>query len=367
MASWCRTITAWCLAAALSHSPAVAVAAQKPAAKPVAADATLQPAGATGSVPGDADDCALWVPPADPGRAVVIGTDKSSKKKPGLHVWNLAGEELQFIPVPRPNNVDVRHGMQLAGKSVDIAVCNARGNRSMYVFRIDAQSGRLEDVTAGQGIATPELADPYGLCLYRRPADGAMFVIASSEHGRQHELHEYRLEDDGTGHVQGAYVRTLGPGTIATYAEGLVADDDLGWVYAADEDHAILKFHADPAASGELVATFAQDDGIAGDREGLAIYDCGGGKGWIVLSSQGNSTVKVYRREGEPGAPHRHPLVATLATPGSRQTDGLDITSVPLPGFPAGMLAKHDSKQRRFVFYSWQDAAPLPLGCGGSR
>jgi len=191
-------------------------------------------------------------------------------------------------------------------------------------------------------------------------------VIASSERGRQHELHQYRLLDDGTGHVKGTYVRTLGRGTISTFVEGLVADDELGWVYAADEDDAVLKFHADPDASSELVARFAEGDSIVGDREGLAIYDCGEGRGWIVLSSQGNSTVKVYRREGEPGAPHRHDLIATLATPGARQTDGLDITSVPLPGFPAGMLVKHDSKQRRFVFYSWADTARLPLACGSA-
>jgi 3-phytase len=197
--------------------------------------------------------------------------------------------------------------------------------------------------------------------LYRRRADGALFVIASTERGRQHELHQYRLADDGTGHVKGTYVRTLGRGSITGYAEGLVADDELGWVYASDEDRAVLQYHADPDSSAERLGTFALDDGILGDREGLAIYDCGGGRGWIVLSSQGNSTVKVYRREGEPGAPLSHPLVATLATPGSRETDGLDITSVPLPGFRAGMLAKHDSKQRRFVFYSWADAARV--GC----
>jgi 3-phytase len=331
--------------------PAGAAGAAGPATAPAKVDATLETAGATSSVPGDADDCAIWVPPADPGRAVVIGTDKSAKKQPGLHVWNLQGEEIQFVPVPRPNNVDVRQDVELGGRRLDIAVCNARGNQSMYVFRIDARTGKLEDITAGGGIATPELDDPYGLCLYHRPADGALFVIASSEHGRKHELHQYRLEDDGTGHVRGSYVRTIGKGSITTFAEGLVADDVLGWVYAADEDDAVVQYHADPGASTAPVGRFALADGIAGDREGLAIYDCGGGTGWIVLSSQGNSLVKLYRREGEPGAPQSHPLVATFATPGSRQTDGLDITSVPLPGMPNGMLAKHDAKKRRFVFY----------------
>jgi 3-phytase len=95
----------------------------------------------------------------------------------------------------------------------------------------------------------------------------------------------------------------------------------------------------------------------------MAIYDCGGGKGWILLSSQGDGTVKVYRREGEPGNPHKHVLVATLHTEGSSSTDGLDVTSRPAVGFPNGFLAKHDSSGRNFVLYSWSDVAHAPLGC----
>lgn len=362
-APWLRLSWQYSVAALGFLAILVLGAGPRAADAPVPADATLQPAGASGAVPGDADDCALWVPEGAPDRMVVIGTDKSAKRNPGLHVWNLQGEAIQFVPVPRPNNVDVRHGVLLGGKRTDIAVCNARGNMSMYVFRIDPQTGKLEDVTAGGRIPTPELADPYGLCLYVRPRDGALFVIASTQTGRRDELHQYRLEDAGDGRVKGAYVRALGSGSIASYVEGLVADDALGWVYASDEDHAVLQFHADPEASADLVSRFATDDGIVGDREGLALYDCGGGKGYLLLSSQGDATVKVYPRSSEPGAPAERPLLATIATPGSPQTDGLDITSVPLPGFPDGLLAKHDSKRRRFVLYSWADARALGLGC----
>ena len=95
-------------------------------------------------------------------------------------------------------------------------------------------------------------------------------------------------------------MRKLGEGSITGFVEGLVVDDELGWVYASDEKKAVRKYTADPDAgnSGQLAA-FALDDGITGDREGLAIYDCGGGKGWILLSNQHEGNVKVYRREGE--------------------------------------------------------------------
>jgi 3-phytase len=309
-------------------------------------------------VRGDADDCAIWVSPDDPARALVIGTDKSAKAAPGLYVWDLDGRERQFLPVPRPNNVDLRAGVRLAGARVDLVVCNARGTREMRVFRVDRERATLADVTTPGGIRTPELGDPYGLCLYVRPRDGALFAIASTQEGDTGYLHQYRLEDDGRGGVRGRHVRRFG-GDIAGYVEGLVADDELGWVYASDEDHAVRKYHADPDSSGAPLAAFAPADEVVGDREGLAIYDCGGGRGWLVLSSQGDGSIKVYRREGELGEPHRHPLVATFATRGAKDTDGLDVSNrVRSPRFPAGLLVKHDSRGRNFLLYSWADALP---------
>jgi 3-phytase len=329
-----------------------------------AADLELRARSETAPVPGDADDCAIWVREGDPAFAVVIGTDKKAAPGPGLHVWTTDGREIQYVPVARPNNVDVRRGVRLGGRRIDVAVCNARGTHEMRVFRIDPQTGRLADITAPGGIPTRELEDPYGLCLYVRPRDGGLFAITSSEKGDTARLHQYRLRDDGTGHVRAEHVRTIGDGTIVKYVEGLVADDELGWVYASDEDSAVRKYHADPDSSAAQVTAFATEQ-VAGDREGLAIYDCGAGRGWIVLSSQGDGTAKIYPRQGVPGDPHQHPLVATLATRGSRSTDGLDVTSFACEGFPAGFLAKHDSKGRNFVLYSWEDVLPL-LPCRGS-
>jgi 3-phytase len=312
---------------------------------------TWESRGATGPVLGDADDCAIW----SGGRGAVIGTDKARDPKPGLYVWDLEGRELQFVPVARPNNVDIRRGVRLGGVTQDIVVCNARGTRTMHVFRIDPATAKLEEITVQGGIPIPEQADPYGICLYVRARDGALFVIGSTQEGDTRWLHEYRLEADSKGKVTGKHVRKIG-GDIATYVEGLVADDVHGYVYAGDEKSAVRKYHADPDSSTEALAVFAKS-GVSGDREGLTLYDCGGGKGWILLSVQGDGSVQVFRREGEPGAPHEHPLVTTIAVRGSRQTDGLDVTGTGVPGFPAGLLAKHDSKSRRFVLYSWDDIA----------
>ncbi|MEK7730012.1 MAG: phytase [candidate division KSB1 bacterium] len=315
---------------------------------------------ATDSVKVDADDPAIWINPTNPALSAIIGTDKDSAQG-GLYVWNLQGEQLQFVPIERPNNVDVRQGMKLGKRMIDIAVTQECRKRTLRVFEINPATGALTDITIAGGIPTPELEAPYGLCLYRRTSDGAMFVMTSSREGESAKhLHQYQLFDDGQGKVHGQYVRAFGRNSILDKVEGLVADDELGYVYAGDEEAAVRKYHADPASGNDTqLAEFALGDGIEGDREGLAIYRCTEKTGYLLLSSQKGksySSIKVYRREGEPGNPHEHKLLTTLDTIGSEETDGLEVTHHGVhEKFPHGLIVKHDSPGRQFKLYSWQD------------
>jgi 3-phytase len=139
----------------------------------------------------------------------------------------------------------------------------------------------------------------------------------------------------------------------------LAADDELGYVYAADESQAVRKYYADPdLKKNEQIVTFGTGDGFQGDREGIGIYKCMDGTGYLLVSSQGNKSVKIYRREGEKGNPHKHLLLTTVFTTGAEETDGLEVTSLPAgPIFPKGFLAKHNSKGRNFVLYAWEEVA----------
>lgn len=328
------------------------------AAQTIPATINVAPKVSTGAVKGDADDPAIWIHPATPTKSVVIGTDKDDNG--GLYVWDLEGKQLQYVALGRPNNVDVRYGMTVGGQPIDIAVTNSRSNpKQIKVYKISSLDGTLTDITTSNGILTPELGDPYGVCLYQRPSDGAMFVIESTQSGAKSNLHQYRLEDDGQGKVKGTYVRTFGNNMIRRYVEGLVADDELGYVYASDETYAIRKFYADPArGNDDQIAAFGFADGISGDREGLAIYKCPNGMGYLLASNQSGTDVKVYRREGDDGDPHKHNLLTTIKTNGSSQTDGLDVTNRPSSDkFPRGFLITHNSPGDNYKLYSWEDIA----------
>jgi 3-phytase len=327
-------------------------------AQGIPATISVTPKISTAAVKDDADDPAIWIHPANPAKSVVIGTDKGTNG--GLYVWDMSGKQIQYVPLGRPNNVDIRYGMKVGGQRIDIAVTNSRSNpKQIKVYKINPNDGMLADITTNTGILTPQLDDPYGLCLYQRRSDGAMFVIESTQSGAKKNLHQYRLEDDGAGKVKGTYVRAFGNNTIKGFVEGLVADDALGYVYASDETNAVRKYYADrDLGLDDQIVAFATGDGISGDREGLAIYACADGTGYLLLSNQSGTNVKMYRREGEGGDPHKHTLVTTIKTNGSSETDGLEVTNRPTSDqFSKGFLITHHSPGKQFKLYAWEEIA----------
>jgi len=340
-----------------------------------AAPATPAPivaALATDPVPHDADDPAIWVDAADPSRSLVIGTDKVEGTG-GLYAFGLDGRLRQSIaPLNRPNNVDVEYGFRLGGGLIDIVVATERKERRLRVYRLRPDGSGLEDVSAPGGLSvlagqTGAAGEPMGIALYRRPRDGAVFAIVSPKAGGATDyLWQYRLEDDGAGRVRGVPVRRFGgfsgrgeaPG-VAGEIEAIVVDDELGFVYYADERFGIRKWRADPDAAdaSRELAVFGLD-AYEGDREGLAIYAQPGGKGFILSVDQipGASRLHVYPREGAEGDPHRHPRLATVPT-FVDATDGIDATAAPLPGFPRGVVVMMNSGGRNFLLFPWEAVA----------
>jgi 3-phytase len=261
---------------------------------------------------------------------------------------------------------------------VDIAVVTERKQQRLRAFAIPADGGMLTDlvpdglpILEGQ---TGEESEPMGLALYKRPRDGAVFaIVAPKTGGRTDYLWEYRIAGStgstgsagsaGSGTLSATFVRRFGafsrlgavPGEIGEI-EAVVVDDELGYVYYSDERAGIRKYYADPDrpdAAREL-ALFGTSD-YRGDREGLAIYTQPSGTGFIVSSDQieGGTRVHVYRREGASGRPHDHSEVVAVVPTVSDETDGLEVTPRPLPGFPHGVVVMMNSGAKNFLIYDW--------------
>jgi myo-inositol-hexaphosphate 3-phosphohydrolase len=209
---------------------------------------------------------------------------------------------------------------------------------------------------------------PMGIALYKRPSDGAVFAIVSRKTGPSGTyLWQYRLEDDGNGHVTGSKVREFGTFSDATSMdegvaelgeiESVAVDDELGYVYYSDELAGVRKYLADPdAPDADVELALFGTDGFADQREGISIYTIDGGTGYILVSDQQGNAFRIFTREGAPDDPHNHQLVKVVHV-STNESDGSDVTSMVLdPRFPSGLFVAM-SDNRTFQYYSWDDIA----------
>jgi len=325
----------------------------------------------TAAVSHDADDPAIWLNPADPARSLIIGTNKVAAPDGALVVFGIDGAIRQTIAgLDRPNNVDIETGVTLGPRVVDLIVTTERLQHRLRLFTVTRDRATLEDAGAVPVLAgeAGEASEPMGIGLYKRSSDGALFAIVAPKTGASEGyLAQYRLTADPGGRISGALVRRFGrfsrrgpaAGSIGEI-EAIVVDDALGYIYYADERFGIHKWHADPDhsdASREL-AVFGLE-GYQRDREGLAIYSHADGTGYLVSTDQipGGSIFKLYRREGEPGAPHTHRVIAEAQTTAD-DTDGIEVTSASLPNLPDGVLVAMNSRTRTFAIFDWRQLFP---------
>jgi 3-phytase len=341
-------------------APAAAVTAESNAV-------AVKAAFATDTLPRDPDDPAVWIDRRDPSKSLVLGTMKVAAPEGGLAVFGVDGKLRQLLKgADRPNNVDVEYGLDLDATPTDIAVLTERLGRRLRVYAIARDGSALRDISSGTmpilaGAAGDEGA-PMGIGLYRRPRDGAIFAIVAPKAGpKENYLWQYRLEDDGTGRAKATMVRRFGVFSGVGEIEAVAVDDELGYVYYADEGTGIHKWAADPdspEAAREL-ALFGTT-GYEQDREGLGIYSLPEGKGYIVSVDQlpGESIFHVYKREGEPGRPHDHHATLLTFKGGADSTDGLEVTSAALgPGLTSGAVIAMNSASRNFLVFRWNDVA----------
>ncbi|MDB9528963.1 phytase [Oscillatoria sp. CS-180] len=347
---------------------------------------------------GDSDDPAIWVNLDTPDESRVIITLKDG----GLAVLNLAGEIQQTIlPAPfgdiRYNNVDVLYDVEVpafnpnGAITTDLAVVSDRENDTLAVFSINAETGELTDFTA------PNLSDPdfsifgvddgeataYGLATYTSPVSGKLYAFVTQADGNQVAQLELIPEAGPAdeSYIDAKVVRLIDlpvPTGDAedSQSEGLVVDQELGFLYVALENEVgILKFEAEPngGSDGELVQAI-DTDFFEPDLEGLTLYYSDEGTGYLIASSQGNNSFAVFTREGDNEYLGSFTVGDTGLIDQVNESDGLDVTNVALgSAFPNGLLIVQDgandpqnaveddeeleNNSTNFKFVDWADVA----------
>jgi 3-phytase len=297
-----------------------------------------------GTLDDAADDPAIWRNAANPAASLIVATDKKSS----IHVYDLAGNKLHSEPSPRLNNVDLRD----VGGSVGVIVAASDRqdllNAKMAMFRLDTAAKRLVPLGAipvGRGEA-------YGMCLWQRASDKALFGFVVMKVGRIDQV-----AIDASGELPtGKVVRSM---KLGTQSEGCVVDDRTGMLYVAEEDAGLWKFDAAP--DGPVTATaLAKADGneIVMDAEGVALAPMGADGGYVIVSSQGDNAYAVYKLP-EASYVGRFRIGAGLVD-GVQETDGIELMLGDFgPDFPSGLFVTQDGDNlpatQNFKLTSWAD------------
>lgn len=324
----------------------------------------------------------------------------TTAKEGGLKVYNLAGVQVQALPVPAPpapglesgrfNNVDLLSGVQFADGKADVAVVSDRGRDRIRTYRINPKNtvAPLTDVTAASvprvfAATEAEVEDQntaYGLAAYTDKATGKHYAIASRRNHTTLKLVELKVVGGAMSYtavrsysLPASFTLPNGvswapcdePGTTPQ-VEGMVVDAHTGKLYAGQEDVGIWRLNANLTGSPALVdkvrefgvpgtydpetdeCTAGTDPGYGGkhvsaDVEGLTIFDDGDGEGYLLASSQGDNTLVAYDREGSNPFLTNFRIAAGTAIDGSEECDGAMVSSASYgSAYPDGLLVVQD-------------------------
>jgi len=322
------------------------------AIRQVQATVETKPVPASGDA---ADDPAIWIHPQDPTQSIIIGTQKQG----GLGIYDLKGQEIQYLADGNMNNVDLRYNFTLGSEKIAIVAASNRSNDSIALYKVNPESRSLENVAARTirvGLTV------YGMCMYHSVLSGKYSVFINDKNGA---VEQWELFDNGNELVNATLVRRL---KVSSQVEGCVADDVLGHFYLGEERVGIWKFNAEPDGNniGHLIDTVTSDGHLTPEVEGLAIYYVNETEGYLIASNQGNDSYTVYNRAGNNEYLGTFQIIANEALNIDHvyDTDGIDVINVPLgEAFPYGVFVVQDGENiepdenQNFKLVPWEKIA----------
>ncbi|MBT2151551.1 phytase [Pseudoalteromonas tetraodonis] len=309
------------------------------------ASAQTTPVAAFGDA---ADDPAIWINEQDAKNSLILGTDK----RRGLMVYDLAGNKVQSLNIGRLNNVDVRQHQGINNETHTWITASNRTLNSISVFTVDSDN-QVNHVTE---IAT-NLPEIYGMCMYS--SESGYYVFVNDKSGL---FQQYKLTGEQS-NLSGELVREF---TLPSQPEGCSADDNLGQLFAGEEDAGIWYIGAEPTAGNKAVKLQSVNEQLVADVEGMEIYHANDAR-YLVVSSQGDNSYVLYKisddKEPSLSFAGKFNVIANLdkGIDGVGETDGLTVTATALPGYPEGMLIVQDGYNRmplqpqNFKIIDWRE------------
>lgn len=282
-----------------------------------------------------ADDPAIFIHPTNPSKCAIIGTDKDK----GLSVYDTQGKMIRHHPFGRLNNVDLRQNVAWRGEKITIVGASNRTDNTVVFYQLDEQSLELHPMHEQKFVS--QVDEVYGFCLYH---NGGLYAFVVGKDG---QVEQWMLSPGPESQLEAAVVRSF---DVGTQCEGLVADDELAYLYVGEETVGIWKYGANPedGDARTLIDAIRENKYLKSDVEGLTIYYGENGTGYLLASIQGNNSYAVYERDGENDYLLSFRIKNGEEIDGTSETDGIDVASQPFgQKWMGGIFVAQDGRNGR--------------------
>ncbi len=261
----------------------------------------------------------------------IIGTNKQS----GLVVYSHTGKLIKDYPVGRINNVDLRHNVLWNSESITIVGGSNRSTNSIDFFKVDPNTLALTSLH--EQVILSSVNEVYGFCLYLGKKD----ILYAFVVGKDGVVEQWRLAPDEKNRLVANRERTF---DVGGQCEGMVTDDQNGYLYIGEEEVGIWRYEAEPveAHTRKNIADIKSNKLLKADIEGLAIYRSKQGQSaYLLASSQGNNSYAIFDINND----YHHISSFKIKAGkygGVTDTDGIDVSAVPFGSCQDGVFIAQD-------------------------
>ncbi len=312
-----------------------------------------------------ADDPAIWLNKLNPDRSLVFGTDKRS----GIYTYNLKAEKIGYTEIGDINNIDVRTMNITDDDNKDI------GSYS-FIFASNRTTNTL-DIWAYKDTNIDKAVKDNNFEISKEPyinakANMVVYGVCAGIDSR-FGLIAFLTEDEGSkvqmwnyGPFGMTLLTTFNNGN-ATQSEGCVYDDENRTLFISEEqDRGILrayKINNELDFSNPIIID-NRSGNIDDDPEGVTVYKSSEKDGYVIVSSQGDSSFNIYNRQEPYNYLGSFKVGSNKGIDNVNDTDGIDVINFNLGyKYPMGLFVVQDGtndgknkvKRQNFKYVSFAD------------
>nr|BDT36449.1 phytase [Myxococcus sp. MH1] len=260
-------------------------------AQPVRVSPVRQTTPDPGASGANLRDVAIWVGSADGGTDSLLLTAYDNANS-GLFTFGLDGQQVESDFDGPTLGISLRDGFRLGNDTLSLAV-TANSVNGLSAYRVDGRraTNKVERINVAPLVNNSTQFN--SVALYRSPSSGRFYVFAGNPSG---SLLQFELSGEDGGMSATLARDALDVGGAIT---GLVADEELGYVYVVQSGVAIWRYNAEPnggTSRTEVASLTGTGRNLSGSVSRLALYRGANAQGYLLAADTTSNSFGVLDR-----------------------------------------------------------------------